>query len=333
MGEDELNAWTCSIKMPDGTILPFFGTIESVEVADMERKVKVGDRIKIIKPWMTQGRYEKGDVLTVRSVDYAGVWVVENDFYIDVNEYEIITDEIKPGDKVTLIDKPWEWDGWAQLDRKRRCAYGKMTGKEMTVCDIYQLPALVELRGIPCANTGVWFIPIAILRKVEPVKLPFDFEPEPVKEEPKRVQMTNEPHPEMKEGAKFVVVKNPDNPNLKIGDVLTLERNDGSKCPFFYHNDKMRCEWWKSLAPLEAKHRYTDEQITEAKCYLAEKMFDNTGWTITKPTEAHPVAVVSGGLGTGTAKCAPDDEFNAYIGLMVAFKRYHDDPLPTWIRG
>ena len=59
MGEDELNAWTCSIKMPDGTILPFFGTIESVEVADMERKVKVGDRIKIIKPWMTQGRYEK----------------------------------------------------------------------------------------------------------------------------------------------------------------------------------------------------------------------------------------------------------------------------------
>ena len=61
-------------------------------------------------------------------------------------------------------------------------------------------------------------------------------------------------------------------------------------------------------------------------------MFDNTGWTITKPTEAHPVAVVSGGLGTGTAKCAPDDEFNAYIGLMVAFKRYHGEPLPTWIR-
>ena len=74
--------------------------------------------------------------------------------------------------------------------------------------------------------------------KVEPVKLPFDFEPEPVKEEPKRVQMTNEPHPEIKRAQRFVVVKKPDNPNLKIGDVLTLERNDGSKCPFFYHNDK-----------------------------------------------------------------------------------------------
>lgn len=299
----------------------------------MERKVKAGDKVRIINPWMTNGRYEKGDVLTVRIVYGAGVYVLENDWYIDQKEFEIIKDEIKPGDTVTLIDKPWEWDGWAKLTRKRRLIYKGFMGKENEVMRIIDSPNVTDLLGRVCADIGRYYIvPLDILRKVEPVKLPFDFEPEPVKAEPKRVPMTNEPHPEIKEGARFVVVNKPDNTALKIGDVLTLERNDGSKCPFFYHNDEMRCEWWKSLAPLEAKHRYTDEQITEAKCYLAEKMFDNTGWTITKPTEAHPVAVVSGGLGTGTAKCAPDDEFNVYIGLMVAVKRYHGEPLPTWIR-
>lgn len=397
MGEDEQSTWTFSIKMPDGTSIPFSGTIESAEVADMERKVKVGDKIRIIKPWMTNGRYEKGDVLTVRIVYGAGVWVVENDWYIDQKEFEVITDEIKVGDKVTLIDRPWEWDGWAQLDRKRRCAYSEMIGEEIEVLNIYRSPSFPELKGIPSANTGVWFIPLAILRKIEPGGLPFDFEPEPVKEEikyrngtvgrysggkfrpvafkdgdlikrledahdgfwplwvresdglcqrckdgwvepvkaePKRVPMTDEPHPEIKEGARFVVVNKPDNPNLKIGDVLVLYKNDHSSCPFFYHNEARRCEYWKNLAPVEAKHRYTDEQITEAKCYLAESMVSmKDRWTITKPTEAYPVAVISGPLGTGKAKCAPDDEFNVYIGLMVAFKRYHNEPLPTWIRG
>jgi len=368
----------------------------------MEQRVKVGDRIKIINPWMTNDRYKKGDVLTVRSVGCAGVWVVENAWYIDRNEFEIITDEIitdeiKPGDTVTLIDKPWEWDGWAKLPRPLRLIYIRLMGKEYALEKVMNSVKISYLQNTICADIdGLYIVPLALLRKVEPVKLPFDFEPEPVKQqikyrngtvgrysggkfrpvafkdgdlikrledahdgfwplwvresdglyqrcedgwvepvktEPKRVPMTDEPHPEIKEGARFVVVKKPGNSNFKIGDVLTLERNDGSKCPFFYHNNKIRCESWKNLAPLEAKHRYTDEQIDEAKCYLAEKMFDNTGWTITKPTESHPVAVVSGGLGTGKAKCAPDDEFNAYIGLMVAFKRYHGEPLPTWIRG
>lgn len=43
----------------------------------MEQRAKVGDKVRIIKPWMTNGRYKKGDVLTVRIVDGAGVWVVE----------------------------------------------------------------------------------------------------------------------------------------------------------------------------------------------------------------------------------------------------------------
>ena len=241
---------------------------------------------------------------------------------------------VKVGDKVTLIDKPWEWDGWAKLDRKRRCAYGKMTGKEMTVCDIYQLPALVELRGVPCANTGVCFIPIAILRKVEPVKLPFDFEPEPVKAEPKRVTMTNEPHPEIKEGARFVVVNKPDNPSLKIGDVLTLERNDGSKCPFFYHNDKTRCEWWRSLAPLEAKHRYTDEQIDEAKELIGRLVADlETATDLAFIEDGNLTKLYIDGRKVSEAKCSPQDEPNRAIGRMVAMLKRFDEPLPTWIRG
>ena len=150
----------------------------------MERKVKVGDRIKIIKPWMTQGRYEKGDVLTVRSVGVAGVWVVENDRYIDRNEFEVITDEIKPGDTVTLIDKPWEWDGWANLPRKRRLIYKGFMGKENEVICVYNRSqvSIAELQGHVCANIGCYYvIPLAILRKAEPVKVPFDVEPEPVK--------------------------------------------------------------------------------------------------------------------------------------------------------
>ena len=165
-------------------MLPFSGTIESVEVADMERKVKVGDRIKIIKPWMTQGRYEKGDVLTVRSVGVAGVWVVENDWYIDRNEFEVITDEIKPGDTVTLIDKPWEWDGWANLPRKRRLIYKGFMGKENEVICVYNRSqvSIAELQGRVCADIGRYYIvphrPPA--QGSAGSRLPFDFEPEPV---------------------------------------------------------------------------------------------------------------------------------------------------------
>ena len=43
----------------------------------MTRSVKAGDKVRIINPWRTNYRYKKGDVLTVRIVDGAGVWVVE----------------------------------------------------------------------------------------------------------------------------------------------------------------------------------------------------------------------------------------------------------------
>lgn len=255
MGEDEQSTWTFSIKMPDGTMLPFSGTIESAEVADMERKIKVGDKVKVTQVSVrVGGTYKVGDILTVTETfgSYPG-YIRTSKGILSPDEYEIITDEIKAGDTVTLIDKPWEWDGWAKLPRPLRLIYIGLMGKEYALEKIMNSVKVSYLQNTICADIdGLYIIPLAILRKVETV---------------------------------------------------------------------------------EAKHRYTDEQIKEAKCYLAEKTFDGGGWTITKPTAAHPVAVVSGPLGTGTAKCAPDDEFNAYIGLMVAFKRYHDEPLPTWIRG
>ena len=233
----------------------------------MEQRVKVGDRIKIIKPWMTQGRYEKGDVLTVRSVGCAGAWVVENAWYIDRSEFEIITDEIitdeiKPCDTVTLIDKPWEWDGWAKLTRKLRLIYKGFMGKEHEVIRIIDSPNVTDLRGRVCADIGRYYIvPLAILRKVEPVKL------------------------------------------------------------------------WKSLAPLEAKHRYTDEQINEAKMIIGRLVADLEQATdLAFIEDGNLTKLYIDGRKVSEAKCSPQDEPNRAIGRMVAMLKRFDDPLPTWIR-
>lgn len=241
---------------------------------------------------------------------------------------------VKVGDTVTLIDKPWEWDGWAKLPRKRRLIYKGFMGKENEVIRIIDSPNVTDLLGRVCADIGRHYIvPLAILRKVEPVDLPFDFETEPVKAEPKRVPMTNEPHPEIKEGARFVVVNKPDNIALKIGDVLVLCRNDNSRAPFFYHNDKMRCEWWKSLAPLEARHRYTDEQINEAKMIIGRLVADleqATGLAFFE--DGNLTRLYIDGRKVSEAKCSPQDEPNRAIGRMVAMLKRFDEPLPTWIR-
>jgi len=70
---------------------------EEVKYREVKRKAKVGERIKIVAPFMTKGHYKKGDVLIVtgiyseRSVNASGVpIVIRNEEYVVL---EPITEE------------------------------------------------------------------------------------------------------------------------------------------------------------------------------------------------------------------------------------------------
>ena len=314
--------------------------------------VKAGDKIRIVNAWMTNGRYKNGDVQTVKSVSQTGgIRSVEVGVYVSKKEYEVITDPpaIKVGDKVRLIDKPWESEVWGKLDRQRRAAYGKMIGKDIVVSDIYLSPAIFELRGIPCANTGVWFIPLALLERVE------DKAAWPVKDE--RKAMEDRPYPEIKEGAQFVVLDPELWGHIKAGDLVTLQKNDGTRCPFFTAPDgRVIAIWWELLAP-PSKHRYTPEQEQEARDIVYRLMMGLPCINVVKITclqehfldpidrinrdKPHTVARLLGTFGNpkpmwseekrAVSFCQPNDEWADDIGRMVAICKLLGEPLPKWV--
>lgn len=162
-------------------------------------------------------------------------------------------EKVKVGDTVTLIDRPWEWDGWKQLGRNVCKAIASIAGQSMGVEKITtngfgQISAVFK--------DFMWVIPLCLLRRVEPAKHRYTADQE--------------------REAREIVYR-------------LMTSNDG----LFRFNaigHKTYC-----LHYLRSRDVYTMEEIY-------------------------------------TAFCAPNDEFSADIGRMVAICKLLDEPLPTWIK-
>ena len=197
--------------------------------------------------------------------------------------------------------------------------------------------------------------------------------------------MTDEPHPDIARRSTFRVVIDTGSCLYENGDILQLTENDNSKCPYFKNKTKddrlVVCHWYR-LIPINIIHKettkdiinnigkipkeqytfkrtWTDAEITEAKRYVADKMYSLTKdgqFILFYTCKAHPgktVAqlfqvgdeIVFGGFAvkdlkitgeeikTVIAKCCDTDTFNDDIGKMIAVCKLFNEPYPTWIRG
>ena len=180
------------------------------------------------------------------------------------------------------------------------------------------------------------------------------------KEEPKRVPMTNVPHPEIKEGAKFVVLEA--GCGFNVGDIVTLHHNDQTVNPHFKRDTDAHMAYahWGYLAPIDTEHRYTEKQKQEARDIVYRLMTRRDpliavqtctfpgGYLDLKDSgnkdRPHTVAILIERMyessprywreaGRAVAYCSPGDEWSDDIGRMVALCKLLDKPLPGWIHG
>ena len=152
--------------------------------------------------------------------------------------------------------------------------------------------------------------------------------------------MTDEPHPEIEEGTKFVVIKKMS--LLEIGNIVTLVENDNTNMPMFSFGNHTRWLYWKTLSQIEPlKHRYTADQIEEAELVIGKIVaglsdFDSIFFPTVrdgKTTQAQLNKGIGVSFEGAIAKCSPNDEFNQTIGRMVALCKATDTELPEWIKG
>lgn len=261
--------------------------------------------------------------------------------------------DIQVGDRVMLIDKPWEHDVWGALPRDHRAEYMKCAGQEWTVERTHMMYNPVRELCASGDHKGMFIVPLCLLRKVEQTTLTWV--------EPDRERMKNKPHPKIKKGTKFIIVDEKYRTDIKAGEIVTLWLNDDSAAPIFQKQDgKNAVLSWHRLAPLTpAKHRYTPEQEAEAREIVYRLMMKQTtasesaiGFktivfkTVNKETMVYLLTpycvefrrdndwVMSGpSYEKATAKCSPHDEFSTDIGRMVALCKLLGEPLPEWIRG
>lgn len=250
--------------------------------------------------------------------------------------------DIQVGDRVTLIDKPWEHEVWARFGRKRRKDYIDSAGKIYIVKTIWSADdteCVHELSGLPCAHVGLKpVVPLCLLRKVEQTTLTWV--------EPDRERMKNKPHPKIKKGTKFIIVDEKYRTDIKAGEIVTLWLNDDSAAPIFQKQDgKNAVLSWHRLAPLTpAKHRYTPEQEAEAREIVYRLMTRRPDRAYrfrsyqndSRRTYATEYTVEQGYIvseNNNYTRCSPNDEWSDDIGRMVAISRLLGEPLPEWIRG
>ena len=76
------------------------------------------------------------------------------------------------------------------------------------------------------------------------------------------------------------------------------------------------------------KRKWTEEEIVKAKCFLAEELIKGTY----KFTYGRNRIDCSNGIETATAKCSSKDEYNQYIGAVVAYCKVSSIKIPKFIR-
>jgi len=71
---------------------------------EVDRRAKVGEKIKVVSPVLSDGSYEKGDILTVKEVENGGVYVEEATIGLFHSEYVVIEEKGAP--KMKEVKRP-----------------------------------------------------------------------------------------------------------------------------------------------------------------------------------------------------------------------------------
>ena len=294
-------------------------------------KVKVGDKVRVVRPLGTEGKYKKGDVLTVRIVCESGIAVEETDMALLHREYELY-EPIKVGDTVTLIDNFYNHEKFKADSRRIRKQIASLRNTELEVKDIN--------KHNNRASTGKidYSIPIELLEKVYGVDLVDDgLNAEWIATgvvDDSVVKGAVEP----KKGDLFRVIGNKGTWNMfNIGDEVTFSgriNNDDFEC----QRGKHITQWVSpcDLAPIN--HRHTPEQIAEAQRIIGEIVagFKKGQCFLIRDESEKELTIrytaeTADDMHTITAHCSPHDEFNRTIGIMVALCKATGRKLPDWI--
>lgn len=346
----------------------------------MNRTVKVGDKVKITN---TFGAYKVGDILPVIAISTlknGDCWVrtnkdanhgqcgadrkVEPPFaYLASSEYELVAPpQFKPGDIVCLSKHCYKMPEWAALDRKERKWFSTWAGQNLDYRQACQRePDRIHAGGV-C-------IPAALVELVVPL-VQIEAERAVADAVERFKSETNIKPRNIAVGDLFVVTG--EHWCCNAGQVVRYTGKDSScgQLGYFVWENMPKYEqialWWKWLHPSPAAplpptpHRYTPEQITEARDVVYRLM---TGLSCIETVQAVPVRAnfldhddkrnrdkphtvarlysTDGCLDIDEMKeqrravafCSPDDEWNDDIGRLVALCKLLHEPMPAWIGG
>ena len=198
---------------------------------------------------------------------------------------------IKVGDKVRLKDKFYDEPDFKTENRFARKEISKNKGFEIMVHKIIS----EGMRVSSDENKGAFTIPISLLEKVE----------EPVVQEENTID--GQVH----------------NYNSKQQDAAQRKFE----------------KWLKTILDRNPQNfrKWTKEEVTEAKCLIADFMIrlNGNGYSvvITYLSTIRTDARIAQGtfVRTASARCSKKDEYNPYIGTMVALCKVTNLAMPDWV--
>jgi len=203
--------------------------------------------------------------------------------------------KIKVGDKVRLKDKFYDEPDFKNEDRYHRVHLAKNKGFVLPVDDIHYNSYSKQTRVGSKENKGDYTIPISLLEKVE----------EPVVQEENTID----------------------------GQVPNYNSKQQEAAQRKFE------KWLKTVLDRNPQNfrKWTKEEVTEAKCFIAEFIIrlNGNGYSVVinyLPTIRIDARIVAGTLvKTASARCSKKDEYNPYIGTMVALCKATNLAIPDWV--
>lgn len=280
-----------------------FELVESAKV-----KAKVGDKIRIT---VYQGGDNVGTVVEVAGIAQGSVYYkseksADGVYGASDNYYEIVTEpEVK---EVKRIAKVGEWI---------KIVHAVMAGSYYKDGDILKVVRVGETGVYIGRGTIVWSNEYVVLENY----VPEEKESEIPKEEPKK---------QIAKVGDFIelIVYNFGDLVGTVAEVIEVNeanvkyKTARSMRGYYY----ARHDSYEIVEP--PKRKWTEEEIVKAKCFLAEELIKGTY----KFTYGRNRIDCSNGIETATAKCSSKDEYNQYIGAVVAYCKVSGIKIPKFIR-
>ena len=308
---------------------PFSGEIGRITGKDSEEKkveekglLKVGTKVIVTR----KGKEYDGVICCVDTdtvpyrVDFNGyaLWFNKDQTKHDGTTFRVAEEKptFKKGDKVRLKDKFYDEDDFKNDERYIRESIAKIKGQTWTIEDITNYDN--QKRACSSEKDCMWSIPLSLLELVE---TPKEIEP--------KVGMWAEIIKEHwgKPVGSIVKIASVRGDNSIYYECAKTEHSRGT---FFAHE-----RYYKLLPNYKPLRKWTDVEIMEAKSIVAEILYEG---------EQRIASIGGGNFHDGDivwamvngkiykAKCCPTDEWNVWIGRMVATCKSAGRALPSWIR-